>query len=295
MMIDRPRTEITLQASARWHVEGAAAERVRATAERALASLPGDRPQALQLHVTPGAPLHRGLGGGTQLSMAVAAGVRALVGASPGDAATLARIAGRGQRSAVGSHGFVHGGLLWELGRRPEDVLANLAARISMPEQWRVLLVTPGAASGLSGQSERDAFATLPPVPEAATQRLRGLSENQILPAARAADLDAFGEAVYQYGRLSGEQFAAAQGGPYASAAIAARVAAIRSRGVCGVGQSSWGPTVYAIVGGEAEAATLAADLANEPATAGCTVTVAAPDNRGAAVTCIASTAPDTP
>jgi predicted sugar kinase len=39
------------------------------------------------------------------------------------------------------------------------------------------------------------------------------------------------------------------QGGEYASAEIADLIADVRACGVRGVGQSSWGPTVFAVVG----------------------------------------------
>ena len=70
-----------------------------------------------------------------------------------------------------------------------------------------------------------------------------------ILPAAEAGDLEAFGEAVHEFNRRAGEPFAAAQGGPYASPAVAGLIGELRQLGVAGVGQSSWGPTVFAVVG----------------------------------------------
>lgn len=285
MMIDRPRAHVELSAANRWIVEGAAAERAQAVAERALAAVVGDKPTALHVRVIASVPLHRGLGGGTQLALAIAAGVRSLVGAPPGDAAALARAAGRGERSAIGSHGFVHGGLIWELGRRPNEFIAPMAERVEMPQHWRVLIVTPRDDHGLSGQHERDAFEALAPIPEAATQRLASLAEDQILPAARSGDFDAFGEGLYQYGRLSGEQFAAVQGGAFASDAIAECIAAFRTAGVRGVGQSSWGPTVYAVVADQDRANALAQLFARQPATSGMQLQIVACDNRGAVIT----------
>jgi beta-RFAP synthase len=226
--------------------------------------------------------LHRGLGGGTQLALAVAAGVYQLEGRSP-DIVHLAAMVDRGRRSAVGSHGFVHGGLIWEKGRLG-DRLAPLAARVPVPEEWRIVLVSPRHARGRAGAGERQAFAALPPVPEATTERLIELAERQILPAAEGADFARFADAVYEYGRLAGQCFAAVQGGPYASAEIAGCVAAIRDRVVSGVGQSSWGPTVFAVVGSASDAAALAQSLADRPPAADLDIQIAAPDNRGALV-----------
>jgi predicted sugar kinase len=60
--------------------------------------------------------------------------------------------------------------------------------------------------------------------------------------------LAAFGDAVHEFNRRAGEPFAAAQGGAYASPAIAELIVELRALGIRGVGQSSWGPTVFAMV-----------------------------------------------
>src|SRR5262245_2402938 len=76
-----------------------------------------------------------------------------------------------------------------------------------------------------------------------------------MVPALRAGDCPRVGEAMHQYNRLAGEPFAPAQGGPYACPLTAEIVAFLRANGIAGVGQSSWGPTVFAIVEDESRAA----------------------------------------
>ena len=49
-----------------------------------------------------------------------------------------------------------------------------------------------------------------------------------MLPALDRADCAAFGEAVYRFGRLAGECFAAVQGGPFANREIGRLIDAIR-------------------------------------------------------------------
>lgn len=285
MMIDQPRVELDIAAADRWSVTGPAVRRAARFAELALAAIDcPTKPPALRLHVESVIPPHRGLGSGTQLALALAAAVRELVGLPPGSAAELAAAVGRGVRSAVGSHGFVHGGLNWEHGRAAAVPLSPLAGHVSVPDAWRIVLVTPDEGRGLSGDSEREAFDRLPPVPPAVTKRLELLAEEQILPAARAPDIDVFGSAVYEYGRLAGECFAPIQGGPYASREIAACVSAIRDFGVPGVGQSSWGPSVFAIVASPQAAADLADRLARNARWAEVETKIVAPDNRGAVI-----------
>ena len=71
-------------------------------------------------------------------------------------------------------------------------------------------------------------------------------------------DCQTFGEALYDFNRRVGELFAPVQGGIYSHPLVAEVVAFIRGRHVPGVGQSSWGPTVFAIVASEQEADELA-------------------------------------
>jgi beta-RFAP synthase len=292
MMVAEPRCRMTLSRAESWQCRGAEDEgcqRVLEICERLVAqmrraattdALPAER-FAARIELETAIPAHRGLGGGTQLALALAAGLRELAGFPPVDAAQIAQLAGRGRRSAVGTHGFLRGGLLWETGKLPGESLGRLAARVSVPENWRIVLAAPRNRTGLSGDSEAAAIASLPEVSRQATARLTALAENEILPAAEAADCRRFGDAVYEYNRLAGECYAPLQGGPYASREIADLVAAIRSYGVAGVGQSSWGPTVFAVVEEQRSADELVRCLASRP---GLDVQVAVPDNRGAVV-----------
>ena len=75
-----------------------------------------------------------------------------------------------------------------------------------------------------------------------------------MLPALAEHDLEAFGEALYDFNCRAGEPFAPVQGGVYAGPRIAEVVAFVRQQGVRGVGQSSWGPTVFAVTEDEAGA-----------------------------------------
>ncbi len=74
-------------------------------------------------------PGHTGLGVGTQLSLAMAAGLRRFLKLDELAADELAAVTGRGTRSAVGTHGFLHGGLIVDSGKKSIDELGSLAAR----------------------------------------------------------------------------------------------------------------------------------------------------------------------
>ena len=83
----------------------------------------------------------------------------------------------------------------------------------------------------------------------------------ELIPAATEGQFDRFSESLYRYGHAAGMCFAARQGGPFASPRVAQLIETIRSLKVRGVGQSSWGPTVFAVLPSEAAADDLVARL----------------------------------
>jgi beta-RFAP synthase len=212
-----------------------------------------------KVHVAAAPPQHVGLGVGTQLTLAVVAGLAALADCWPLDATQLATLSGRAQRSAIGTYGFLHGGLLVDGGKLPGELIGPLEQRVPLPEAWRFVLSHSQQATGLSGIAEREAFDTLPPVPDRVTQQLRRLVLDEIIPAATSSNFDRFGEALFQFGEQAGQCFAPAQGGNFASPEIAGFVAKLRNYGVRGVGQTSWGPTVFSLVQSADEAGKLVA------------------------------------
>ena len=268
LMVERPNLRLRITPSSSWTTSGPLAARALAFAQRfALASRQeeGERNLAARhLSIEQALPEHVGLGSGTQLGLAVASGLAASWGLQC-DLATLARRVGRGLRSALGAHGFEQGGLLVEAGKTAANRLAPLVARMPFPEAWRLVLVLPGEGCGgeIHGDREVEAFAQLAtrPASSVRTDLLCRLVLMGILPALVEHDLEAFSEAVNEYNRQVGEAFAPVQGGIYASPRVAELVAFVRAQGVAGVGQSSWGPTVFAVVADTDHAEFLAAQL----------------------------------
>jgi len=173
----------------------------------------------------------------------------------------LAIASGRGLRSAVGAHGFASGGLIYEDGKAPGETLGRLQARVTLPSDWRFVLVHTKSALGLAGDDERRAFELVRSTPVAVADQLRTLAADTIIPAARSGSFETFAGAISEYNRLAGSCFAAVQNGDYASSEIAELIAALQQQGVRGVGQSSWGPTVFAIIPHEEAALELASWL----------------------------------
>jgi beta-ribofuranosylaminobenzene 5'-phosphate synthase len=225
-----------------------------------------DRESRQRIQVTATIPAHAGLGSGTQFALAVATALARLHRRPEADQTErLAAIVGRGRRSAIGIHGFARGGFLVDGGKADDDAVGGLAARLEFPGEWPVLLWTPRDATGLSGEAERRAFRELPPMSEATTLRLRGTIEERLLPALRSGRFTNFAAALNDYGDDVGSYFSAVQGDVYAHPRAAPLVAWLRSNFDAGVAQTSWGPTLVAILPDAAAAHDVAAHLPSRP------------------------------
>ena len=202
-------------------------------------------------------PSHAGLGSGTQLALSIARALAELYDVDA-DIRAVARAMGRAQRSAIGTWTFTGGGLVVEGGRRAEsDECGPLIARLPFPPSWRCVVVVPDGPPGISGADEAEAFATLPTPSEHDVEHVSHLVLMSLLPALAEGDLDAFGRALTEIQEVTGRWFAPAQGGTFASGPSRGLVRQLAEWGAAGVGQSSWGPTVYGIVEGADAAARL--------------------------------------
>jgi beta-RFAP synthase len=247
LMIDDPGLEVVVEPAHLWHAAGPLAERsldvARTVAER-LAQL-GRPVGPLRILVRRCPPAHVGLGVGTQLSLALARALLLLAGVDEPSLQMLVQLTGRGRRSGVGIHGFRHGGLLIDGGRGANSPMPPLVVLRPFPEDWSILVVIPRSSPGLHGSHEIEAFQSLESVPAATTDRLSRLVLLGVLPALAEHDLSAFGAALSEIQRAVGTLFAPIQGGNFADAQVEALVSDLRGRGLVGVGQSSWGPSVY--------------------------------------------------
>ncbi|MEO5733159.1 MAG: beta-ribofuranosylaminobenzene 5'-phosphate synthase, partial [Rubrivivax sp.] len=195
-------------------------------------------------------PTHAGFGSGTQLALALG---RAFCRchAIEVETATIAQWLSRGRRSGIGISGFDLGGLLLDGGPGKNNGVAPLLSRLALPDAWRVLVVQDPTRQGLSGARELQAIGTLPPMPQDAAADLCHQVLMRLLPGAADADFEAFAAGLNRMQRLLGAHFAAAQGGSaYTSAAVGQLLQWLAEAypGQVAVGQSSWGPTGFAVV-----------------------------------------------
>ncbi len=231
-------------------------------------------------------PPHAGLGSGTQLALAIGRAFARWHGLDV-NSATLASWLGRGLRSGVGIAGFDHGGLLVDGGPGADGRPAPLLSRVDLPVEWRVVLVQDARAQGLSGGDERKALVDLPPLSPSAAAEICHEVLMRLLPGAALGEFPAFAAGVTQVQRVLGEHFAPAQQGRvFTSAAVGRLVQWLGGNAGttrAAIGQSSWGPTGFAVLPSQAsaEALLLAARAADviDPAL---DVSIVAARNRGA-------------
>jgi beta-RFAP synthase len=251
VMVDRPDLRVVIEPADRFSVQGPLSGRAGQFAQRWQQQSPRAELPSCRLRILSAPSPHVGLGVGTQLALSVALLLDRFTTGEARPIEQLAQAVGRGRRSSIGTHGFAQGGLLCELGKQSGQPLATLADRVELPRAWRVVQIRPRGEAGLWGEAENDAFRQLPPVPTQVTEQLLDEIHHRMLPAARSGNLEGFGESVYQYGVRAGMCFASQQGGPFANELLEGWSATIRRRGIQGVGQSSWGPTLFVFLADE--------------------------------------------
>lgn len=240
------------------------------------------RPPACRIRLSQRIPPHAGLGSGTQTALALAAAMARWVGEENVSAPELARRIGRGARSALGIHGFERGGLLVEGGKRHPEEISPLVARLDFPSEWRVLLIMPNDRHGLSSDAERAAFSRLAPMPTSLTETLCRIVLMELLPAIASIDFPSAASALREFGQLNGSHFAPVQGGVFADPQMAELAQWLTDQECVGVGQSSWGPTLWSLCRDESEAFRRRDEIASHPSSRACTIHLTAAQNAGA-------------
>lgn len=275
-----PETVVTLSRSGETVVTGPENERA-ATHLAAMTKRLGIRAQH-RLVVEEAIPRHAGLGSGTQIALAVAAALRTLHNLPldiDGDATLLAR----GGRSGIGIASFVEGGVIVDAGNDGSGRPPPVVARLSFPDEWRVLLILDRGQDGLHGDDEVEAFRRLPPFPAAGVGEICRHVLTGVMPGLVEQDIAAFGAAITAIQLLVGEHFAPAQGGVFTSKRVEAVARRLTKVGAVGIGQSSWGPTGFAFAVSEAAATTMVA-AASEVVEDGMEVRIVRGRNSGAEI-----------
>lgn len=256
LMIESPNFTVTAETADRDVIE-ASPERIdRLSAQlitlRSRLQSRGLELPTCQFRFESGQPPHFGLGSGTQTTLAMAESALILSGCDIPSKEETISVAGRYPRSGVGTHGYFSGGLIVDEGHpsgstEPREP-ARLLRRCDWPDAWHIVTVFPHESAGPSGKRESAAFEELPPPSAEAIRHVSGLIRESFLPAIDTADPDfeSAMAALEATQEIVGGWFAPAQGGHvFGSGQRDRLVSALRNLGLRGLGQSSWGPTLF--------------------------------------------------
>lgn len=280
LAIDEPGYEIVAERSEKFGIEGEDKKRVREIASR-VARLYGLSTD-IKVHVLQSIPRHVGLGSTTQLTLAVGKALTELHGLKI-HPVELAEKTGRGKNSGVGTYAFAEGGFIVDGGRK--NGFPPLILRRDFPGEWRFVVATPGVGRGLGEGAEEKLFKRVKS-PAWIAREISHLLVMKMLPSMVERDIENFGQALTEVDGLVGKAFSPYQKGKFHSKVVSDTIDCMLKHGAHGAGQSSWGPTAYGLVGGDAHASELRGEVEEFLREKGYTavVGVARPNNTGARV-----------
>lgn len=207
----------------------------------------------VNLSIIKSIPSHVGLGSTTQLSLSIAMAVSWLYGINA-SVKELANLLGRGGVSGIGTAAFERGGFIVDGGVDiKRKSIPPLIFHQVFPESWFFVIATPDVKRGLTEKAEAEVFRKAGASPEYA-RKICHLVIMKLLPALLEQDIDEFGSALTMIQKNVGAAFSPYQEGMFHSRATEDIIEFMLRIGAKGAGQSSWGPSAYAVVEGEQSA-----------------------------------------
>lgn len=282
--IDMPRTRVVAQATPDIQVEGKDSARAAAVVETMTKKL--DLPVGAHVVVENAIDRHAGLGSGTQLALAVGHAVARLNEIELTTRA-IAALLGRGGRSGIGIGTFDTGGIVLDAGKdRNGGEPPPIVWHHDMPSDWRVVLVLDRGKHGVHGEAEAQAFRDVTAMAPETCGEICRLTLMQLVPSVIERDVKSFGAAVSEIQARVGDYFAPWQGGRrFTSPVVSEALEWMAVNGAAGIGQSSWGPTGYAIAESAAVARRIADSIGDRlRGNTDIEVRVCAPMNKGARI-----------
>ena len=276
--IDYPRTRVVVEPCRDLEVVGCRASEVYEKIN-VLRTIYGDLRGRVIIEAC--TPRHVGLGSTTQLLLAASTGLLYANNIHV-DIVEVARSLGLGKISGVGTYVFIHGGFIVDTGVYGENYFPKLMTRLEIPREWAFIIITP-RGEGLDEKRESEIFSSEFETPRDLPWRASYTLLTRLIPAIIDRDFQEFSHALRELQEVVGEMFSVFQGGVF-NVKSAKYIDLLTKMGIIGVGQSSWGPTVYGVVESMEKALVLEAKL-RELVDQDALILTTSPRNKGAEVT----------
>jgi beta-ribofuranosylaminobenzene 5'-phosphate synthase len=287
LAITEPRTVIEAEEADSLEVEGLEKDDAQTYARRVLDAF---NLKGAKVTIKTAAPRNQGFGSTTQLSLAVG---RAVTKAHGLDVPLIELVKALKRTSTGGIYPFQMGGFVVAGGfpikpgervwLRDETLIPPLIFHTDFPEDWQFVLARPLVApKSPDKESEEEAFSTLRDRTAPAELIHKGyfVLAAKLLPALLERNAKAFGKALTEIQMTVGRIYQPVQEQLF-NPASQWLIPVLNRSGALGIGQSSWGPTVYAFTDSP-ESAQSIADKIEVEARGKAEVTLVGADNFGA-------------
>lgn len=258
--IEKPRLTILAEESGETRISGKRSIRAHEIITQMLEKHSIDA--GVHLEIREDIPEHQGFGSGTQLSLAIGTAINQIFDLGLSYEEVVLEL-GRGKRSGIGTHGFLHGGFIVDGGHSIDahETVPPLVHRSEVPDDWMFIVCVPEINTGISGANESAAFKKLEPPPSSLVADVSRLVLMRMIPSIIERDIQTFGDTMTKLDTMFGEYWATMQGGIYSHPRIEECVNQLLTLGAYGAGQSSWGPALYALAEGNDQANLLASEM----------------------------------
>lgn len=274
--IDRPRTLTSVYLGEKFSIEGCRSDEAHRRLERFIEKHDIKHGRVI---VEQCIPKHVGLGSTTQLLLSIVHGLMIANNINL-NLVEVAKDIGLGRISGVGTYAYIYGGLIIDSGKTDPTDFPGLLMRIEVPENWRFVIVIP-RGRGLDDEVEIRLFQEGKKVSEQLIWFASHVLFTELVPSLIERRFDKFSHALARFQETVGKMFSEYQGGVFASYSQRA-VELLKSLGILGVGQSSWGPAIYGLVDSHEKAVEVSSKITRD--LEGATVIIARPQNTGAKV-----------
>jgi beta-ribofuranosylaminobenzene 5'-phosphate synthase len=289
LAITGPRTIVEAEEAECLEVTGLEADEAQIYAESILEAF---NLKGAKVTVKATAPRNSGFGSTTQLCLAVG---RAVTKAHNLDVPLLELVKALRRTSTGGIYPFQLGGFVVAGGfsvkpgervlLREEPLIPPLIFRTDFPDDWRFVLARPLAApKSPDKEVEEEAFSALRERKAPAELIHKGyfILAAKLLPALLERNAEAFGKALTEIQVTVGRIYQPVQEQIF-NPASQWLIPILNRSGALGIGQSSWGPTIYAFTDSPEDAQNIAEKIEAE-AQEKAEVTLVGADNSGARV-----------